>query len=124
MKTLNETDKLNETIALLEAKQTYELIDLKNHFDATYESLKLINFVKTTFRNLIKSPDIKQNILSSVVGLTTGYLSKKVLIGSTHNPIKKVLGGILQFVITNIAAKKAATISKIEEEKSQIEIEK
>jgi hypothetical protein len=39
--------------------------------------------------------------------MTTGYLTKKVLLGGTHNPIKRILGTILQFAITNIVTKQS-----------------
>ena len=33
--------------------------------------------------------EFKGNILSNVIGISAGYLTKKVLLGSTHSPHKK-----------------------------------
>ena len=41
------------------------------------------------------------NILGAAVGQTAGYVSKKVVVGRTRNPIIKLFGSILQ---TGIAA--------------------
>jgi hypothetical protein len=38
------------------------------------------------------------NILNSVIGIASGYITKKVLLGSTHNPIK---GSWYNFTICN-----------------------
>ena len=105
MKNTNETDKLNEAIYLLEKKQNQELILLKEQFHVTYDSLKPINLIKSAFKEVTTSPIIKDNLLNNAIGLTTGYLSKKVLVGSTHNPFKNVFGTLLQFAIGNVVAK-------------------
>lgn len=56
--------------------------------------------------------EFKGNILSNVIGITTGYLTKKVLLGSTHNPIKRILGTLLQFVITNVVTKHSEKVKE------------
>lgn len=110
MKKINQTDLLNETILYLENRQTLELYALKEQFEVTYESLKPLNIIKSVFTNMTTSPTIKGNIINNVVGMATGYLTKKVLLGSTHNPIKRILGTLLQFVITNVATKHSDTL--------------
>lgn len=105
MKKINETDLLDQTILSLKLKQAEEFDSLKNQFHATYESIKPINLIKNAFSTLTDSPVIKNNILNNVIGLSTGYLSKKLILGSSHNPIKRVLGTLLQFVITNVVSK-------------------
>ena len=105
MKKKNGTDALNKAISSLQNKQAQELKLLKEQFHLTYESLKPINLIKSTFHEVAISPDIKNNIVNNVIGLTTGYLSKKVLMGTSHNPIKRLLGTLLQFAIANVVSK-------------------
>jgi hypothetical protein len=52
---------------------------------------------------------LKSTLVSNAIGLTTGYLSKKIVLGASHNPVKKILGNVLQFIITNVVAKKTNT---------------
>jgi hypothetical protein len=111
----NEANILQEKIALLENQQTREIQALREQIHATYESLKPLNFLKNTLEEVSSSPDLKDNILNSVIGLTTGYLSKKVLVGSTHNPFKQLAGTLIQFVIGNVVAKHSETIKAIGE---------
>ena len=107
MKKQQETEIIKEAIVILKLKQAEDLIQLKNQYNLTYESLQPVNLIKNVFAQLITSTEFKGNILNSAIGIASGYVTKKVLLGSTHNPIKKVLGTILQFVITNFVSKKA-----------------
>ena len=109
MKNINQTEILKETILLMKMKQAEELVQLKDQYHYTIESLKPLNLIKNAFGLMATSPEIKGNILSNIVGMTTGYLTKKVLLGSTHNPIKRILGTMLQFVITNVVTKHSET---------------
>jgi hypothetical protein len=109
MKKINQTEILKETILLMKMKQAEELVQLKDQYHYTIESLKPLNLIKNAFGLMATSPEIKGNILSNIVGMTTGYLTKKVLLGSTHNPIKRILGTLLQFVITNVVTKHSDT---------------
>ena len=106
MKKINHTSTLKEAIELLKRKQEHELIELKDQYFYTYESLKPANLIKTAIGHLAHSSEFKANVLSNVVGLATGYLSKKVLIGSTQSPVKRILGTLLQFVITTAVSKR------------------
>lgn len=106
MRSKNAIESLDEKIALLEGRRAYELEQLQEQWKHTYESMKPINLIKSTFKDVASSPEIKGNLLNNVVGLASGYISKKILFGSTHNPLKKVAGAVLQFAVTNFVGKK------------------
>lgn len=107
MRKLNQTDLLNEAITILKFKQKEDFNNLKLQFELTYDSLKPVNILKNAIIDMTSVPDLKSNFASNVIGLATGYLSKKVLLGGSHNPIKRILGTVLQFVITNVIAKQS-----------------
>jgi hypothetical protein len=110
MKKKSQTDALSERIVLLQNKQAEQLIILREQFYITYESLKPLNLIKNVLHEVASSPALKNNLLNNVIGLMTGYLSKKVLIGTSHNPIKKILGAFLQFAIANLVSKHSENI--------------
>ncbi len=114
MKKPNATATLKEAIALLKLKQAEDLLQLKDQYYYTYESLKPVNLIKNAFGQIATTSEFKGNILSNVIGITTGYLTKKVLLGSTHNPIKRILGTLLQFVITNVVTKHSEKVKENE----------
>ena len=107
MKQLNAAEELNEAIRQTEERQKYEFKLLQEQIKSTVESLKPINLIKSSLHDAVSSDGLKNNLLSNAVGLASGFLSKKILIGGSHNPIKRILGTILQFAVANIVAKKA-----------------
>lgn len=106
MNKINHTETLQEAIQLLKMQQAGQLDQLKEQYHYTYESLKPINIVKRTFSQLTSTAEFKGNVVSNLIGIGTGYLTKKVLVGSTHNIFKKVLGAVVQLAITNVVTKK------------------
>lgn len=105
MEKITSLIKLKESIILLEMRQDYEKQLLKDQFKTTYQNLRPANLIKETFKELVKAPDFKGNLLNTVLSIATGYLSKKIIIGGTHNPIKQLLGTVLQMGVTGIVAK-------------------
>lgn len=96
---------LKESIILLEIQQAYEGQLLKEQFKTTYQNLRPVNLIKNTFKELVSAPDFKGNLVDTALSVAAGYLSKKVMIGSTINPIKQLLGTVLQIGVTGIVAK-------------------
>lgn len=103
-------ESLKESIRLLEIQQAEEGKILKEQFKITYESLKLVNLVKSSLKELTDSVEIKNNLFESIVSIVTGYLTKKLMISSNSNPFKKILGALIQLGVTNLVAKNAETI--------------
>jgi len=113
MKKSNELKALEDAINQLKTQRAQELILLRNQFYLTYESLKPINLIKHTFKEASSSTEIKEGMVSSVIGLTTGYFTKAILIGSSANPIKKILGTLLQFTVATLVAQNSDSIKSI-----------
>lgn len=109
MKKNNPIDLLKENIAVLKFKQEEDLAILKWQLETTFDSLKPQNLLKSAIMSMTSVTGLKNNLVSNAIGLTTGYLSKKIILGDSHNPVKKILGSILQFIITNVVAKKTNT---------------
>ncbi len=110
MQKITTAEELKNTIQQLEYKQALEWVLLKEQFLTTCESLKPLNVIKNTFKEFTTSPDIKNKILDTAIGLATGYLSKALMVGSSHNPLKKIVGAFLQIGISNVVSKNAETI--------------
>jgi hypothetical protein len=113
MKNKNETEALNELIIIQKMKYANDLAQLKNQFDVAYESVKPINLVKNLFHEVTASPEIKNDLISNVIGFGTGFLSKKLLLGSPHNPIKKIFGTLFEFAVANTVSKHSDSIKTI-----------
>ncbi|WP_395049307.1 hypothetical protein [Flavobacterium sp.] len=113
MKNRNETDALNDLIMAEELKYANDLEQLKDQFHVAYESIKPFNMVKNLFHEVTASPEIKSDLVSNAIGLGTGFLSKTLLLGISHNPIKKVIGTVFEFAVANLVSKNSDRIKLI-----------
>ena len=107
MGTITTIKELNAAILVLENKQAQEAILLKEQFSLTYESIKPINFIRSTLKELVTAPDFKEDMLTTSMSLAAGYFSKKLAFGSSDHPLKQLLGSFLQMGITSVVSKNA-----------------
>jgi hypothetical protein len=105
MEKIKTIAELNDAIRILELKQKFEEKLLKDQLKLTVENLKPVNLIKTTIHDLTTSPSFKNNLLDTTISMLAGFLSKKIVVGNTHNPIKQILGTVLQMGITSIVSK-------------------
>lgn len=101
---------------LILVKETEHFVEgklLKEHFHRTYESLKPLNIIKNTFKEFISVPDLKTNVVNAAIGITTGFVAKKVFTGKLHNPLTKFFGLILEMVVASKVTKNADEIKSI-----------
>ncbi len=110
MQKITNVAELKTAIQQLEYQQANEHAILKAQFYNTCESLKLSNIIKSTFKEVVSIPDLKTNIVNTAIGLTTGFVAKKLLIGKTHNPLSKLLGFIVEMVVAGKVTKNAEEI--------------
>lgn len=110
MENITSTAGLKKAIELLEAEQDVKLQRLKEQFYPAYESLKPVSLLKSTLKDIRSSPYLIDNIIGTALGLATGYLSKKMVVGASVNRVRKLIGSILQYGITNVVAQHADSI--------------
>ena len=110
MPKIDLSEGLEAAILVLEKRQAEEGKVLKDKFFQVYESIKPLNLIKSTLNEITHSKDLKGNILNTSMGLATGFLSKKLLMGSSQNPVKKMLGTAIMYGITNVVARNTSVI--------------
>jgi hypothetical protein len=101
---------LQETIQILEVEREIEGRILKEQFHQTYEHFKPANLLRNTLLQVTSTPYLIDNIIGSAVGLATGYLSKKIVVGASGNIIRKFLGIMVQLGVTSSVAQNPDTI--------------
>lgn len=102
MQNITTSNGLKEAIQLLEQERIERGELLKAQFQYTYEGFKPVNLFKKTLSEAVNSPHLVNDIVITILGLTTGYFSKKLIIGTSGSLVKKLLGSILQLGITKI----------------------
>lgn len=113
MQKITSTVELRTAILSLEIKKANEGRLLKEEIENTFDKLRPSNLIKNTLKELTTAPDLKGDLLNATIGLAAGYLSKKAVVGETHNPIKQLLGTLLQIGVTSIVSKNADGIKSI-----------
>ncbi len=113
MEKISSVIELEKLIQSFEIKQVNDKRLLKEQFEITSKNFKPINLIKNAVNKLIKAPDLKENLLNTSIGLITGYLSKKAVVGATHNPLTKLAGSLLQIGVTSIVSKNVDGIKSV-----------
>ncbi|MEO6542244.1 MAG: hypothetical protein ABIN74_14675, partial [Ferruginibacter sp.] len=110
MKQITTSAELQMAIKQLELQQANELFFLKEEFHATADRLKPLNIIKRTFKNAVAAPDVKTTVMNAAIGLATGIVTKKLMIGKTFNPFKKILGVFIEMAVANKVSNNADDI--------------
>jgi hypothetical protein len=100
------TESLKEAIKALEIRQAEEGQLVKEQLLNTYENLKPINILRNIIKEFYSTDKYKQDFVEIVAGMTTGFLTKKIVIGRSRNPLLKILGLAIQFGITTLVSRK------------------
>ena len=113
MQTIDSETSLREAILQLESKWIDEGKNVKEQFFLTIESIKPINLIKSTFKDAVASPDLKDKILNTSVGLTAGFLSKIIFQSVLKSPVNRLIGTAVMFGISNVVAKNPEAVKSI-----------
>jgi hypothetical protein len=115
MEKITSAVALKNAIQLLEADQAVKGQLLKEQFYLTYESLKPVNLIKNALHDISSSPYLIDNILSTSMGIASGFLTNKIFVGRSGNIIRNLLGTVLQFGVTNVVAQHPAAVKSLGE---------
>ena len=113
MENITSITGLKNAIQLLEAEKAEKEQLLKDQFHLTYERLKPASLLKGTLKDIVSTPYLIDNILGTTIGLATGYLAKKIVIGTSGNLFRKLFGSVMQIGITNAVAHHPDTIKSL-----------
>jgi hypothetical protein len=105
-------ESLKLEIKALEIKQAEEGKLLKEQLLITYENLKPINILKNIVSDFSSSDNLKRDFLEIVAGMTSGFITKKIVVGRSKNPMLKLIGLAIQFGITTVVSKKYKVIKE------------
>lgn len=104
---------LKNAIQRVEAEQALTGQLLKNEFHLTIEKLKPVNLLKRGIEDMANSPFLIENIIGNSVGFVSGFLSKKIVIGTSANIFRKLIGSLVQISVTNSVKQHPETIKSI-----------
>jgi len=113
MKRESAAELLQFRIITLQQELEKDELELKAAFKETLHGLKPGNLIKSSIKEIVKSPELKSNIINAVIGLATGFLARKLIVGRSHNPIKKLVGKLAEVSVANKVGSNADGIRSI-----------
>jgi hypothetical protein len=105
--------ELKKSIEILKQKQSEEEKLLHTQLIVVYESIKPYNVLRNAIRSLVSSPELKETMIESASGMVTGYISRKLLVRSSKNPLLRLAGLFVQYGVTNLVNNNSATIRRM-----------
>lgn len=113
MYNIRTTEDLKYTIHLLEGEMDEQTQDLKEQLNILYRSFSPVNVVRDVFSEVATSDDFRANILTATMGLSTGYITKKLLFKKSSNPLKSLSGNLIQYGLANLLIHPSRTLKTI-----------
>jgi len=110
---ITSTTELKNAIQLLEVEQAISEGLMKEQFYLTVDSFRPINLIKKTLAEVASSPNLVNNIVGTAMGLATGYVSRKIFVGTSGNLFRKIIGAILQLEVTNVVTQHPDTLKSL-----------
>ena len=101
---------LKAAIEQLEKRKAMQERLLSDHLSMTYESLKPINMLKSTFGEVKSSPELKMNLVNAALGIGVGVISKKIFLQGSTNFFKKIAGTLVELGVASLVAKNSNVI--------------
>jgi hypothetical protein len=99
-------DTLKEAIKALEVRQEEDEKQLRAELFNVYENLKPINIIKNIVRDAANTDSLKHDIINTVTSLVSGFISKKIIIGRSNNPLVRLAGMGVQLGVTTLISAK------------------
>lgn len=105
MKALKQTDILDAKIATLKIKRAKEFMELKEQYFIVHNSFTVSNIVNQGISEFYKTATNKDNLYTNIASVLGGYLTKRLVVGTSKNPFKQILGYGVQFAVTQLISK-------------------
>ena len=111
MKKATKAADLQEAIRILELKAAAQEKDIQQTFMTVSENLKPLNLVKSGVRSVF-SGENKEDLINVILGIGSGFLGRKLLIGKMNGVVSKTLGRAIQWGMAGIVSKNADSIKE------------
>jgi hypothetical protein len=95
MKQISTSAELKAAIAELEKKREIQQLTIKGQVAQTKKALNPVHLVKNTFSHLAETPEIKRTLISTVIGIGIGYLSKKAVTVLREDKLDKMVNNFI-----------------------------
>ncbi|UEG51048.1 hypothetical protein LK994_06115 [Ferruginibacter lapsinanis] len=107
------TTELKEAIALLTIRSEEQKNEIRNDFNQLLLSLTPSNLLKSAANNIAGDPDVASSAIGTTLAVGAGMLSKKIIVGTSKNIFKSLLGTAVEFAVIGGFRKNAEVIANV-----------
>ncbi|RYG53900.1 MAG: hypothetical protein EOO01_03100 [Chitinophagaceae bacterium] len=93
---ISSISDLDKAILELEKRKVIQESLLRAQFEATKESLKPLNLVKSSFSKLTHTPEVRDGVAKTVVGVGLGLLTKNLFLGKTYPVVRSLINNAVE----------------------------
>ena len=101
---------LDNAIIELEKRKVIQESLLRAQFNATKESLHPLNLIKSSFSKLTHTPEVKEGVAKTVVGVGLGLLTKNMFLGKAIPLVKSLLTNAVETSVNKGVSTGAETL--------------
>jgi hypothetical protein len=102
---------LSRAISDLEERVSRQKKEIEETFLIVSENLKPANLFKNGVRSVL-SGSHNDELVNILIGMGTGFVSRKLLLGKPHGFVGKTVGKALQWGMTGLVSKNAESIKE------------
>ena len=104
-------EELSGAIAELESIAAAQKREIQITFAVVSENLKPANLVKSGVRSVLSGTH-NDELINILIGLGTGFISRKLILGKPHGFIGKTVGKAVQWGMAGLVSKNAESIKE------------
>lgn len=112
MRSIVNQKELRERIAELEEQKTTQEAELRTELQSSYRNLKPAYLFRSLVDDIVETPEVIQDILTNLMSIASGYVSKKLIVRKKGGPGRKFIGTLLQYGMTYYVASHAQEIKE------------
>ena len=104
-------EDLSGAIAELERISAAQKREIQKTFDIVSENLRPANLFKSGMRSILSGTS-SSDLINILIGICTGFLSRKLIVGKPHGFVGKSVAKALQWGMTGLVSKNADAIKE------------
>ena len=110
-KRVKNAEDLALAIAELELIAAAQKKDIQETYKSVSENLKPLNMLKNGVRSVF-SGEYQEDIFNALLGLGSGFLGRRLLLGSSRGMVGKSIGKAIQWGLAGLVSKNAEKIKE------------
>ena len=103
--------ELSRAIAELEIIAANQKKEIKEGYAILSENLKPANLIKSGVQSVL-SGNHKEELKNILIGMATGFISRKLFLRKSHGFVGKTVGNVFQWGMTGLVSKNADLIKE------------